>query len=370
MKSKFTKYLAIGFLMYSFPTFALDQITRPYQSVRSFGMGGTRITTGLYDDNFFGNPARVMANPTSKFTFLDITPIDINTRAINLIGPITAAGSDALTTIANAAGSNLHERFQFVLPGYYLAATGDRKFALAFGLLTSFQMDVALRQSYRLNLGAVMDVGPAITAGYKFGVDDAISVGLTTHLSYRVTTDPNYNLTDYISGSAPSIANLAGDGSMIDFDLGATYRVGQLSTFDIVVAGAIQNILGGTYSNLSIKPLKFASGPINQPRSYGLGVTASRPSWGSFANTTFAIEASDVLNNRDGSFFRLIHLGAETSWGVLTARLGINQGYLTAGLGLDLRFFTLNLATYGEELGLNAGVFEDRRYAGNIGFHF
>ena len=43
---------------------ALDQIIRPYQSVRSAGMGGVRITTGLYDENFFNNPARVTANPS------------------------------------------------------------------------------------------------------------------------------------------------------------------------------------------------------------------------------------------------------------------------------------------------------------------
>jgi hypothetical protein len=369
MNSPFTQYWVVALLISASPAFALDQIVRPYQSVRSFGMGGTKITTGLYDDNFFGNPARVTANPVSKFTFFEFAPLDINSRALSTLSPIMA-GKDPLTTIADSAGNNLHERFQLVLPAYYRAATEDRKFSLALGFLVSVQTDIDLRQSYRLNLGAIADLGPALTVGYKFLPDDVLSIGLTTHLSYRISTDPNYSLVDYISGSGPSFSNLAGDGSMVDFDLGTTYRVAEAGNFELTVAAAIQNILGGTYSNLSFRPLGFANRPMNQPRSYGIGLAASRASWGNFSSTSFALEATDVLNNRDGSLFRLIHIGAETHWRSIIVRLGLNQGYWTAGLGLDLRFFTLNLASYGEEMSLDVGEYEDRRYAANIGFHF
>ncbi len=360
---------AFMILILTVPAHALDQITRPYLSVRSMGMGSTRITTGLYDDNFFNNPARVTANPSSKFTFFDITPLDINTHALRILSPLMA-GQDPLTTISDSAGDNIHERFQMVLPAYYLAATGDRRLALAFGMFTSVQTDVDLRESYRLNLGAVVDVGPALTVGYKVLPNETLTVGVTSHISYRISTDPNYSLVDYIGGTSPSIGNLAGDGSMLDFDLGVTSRIAQLGNFEITFAAAIQNLLGGTYSNLPLKPLNFSHTPMNQPRSYGLGISAVRPSWGFLQDTTFAIEASDVLNNTDGSLFRLIHIGAETRWRSFLVRLGLNQGYWTAGMTLDVRFITLNFATYGEELGLNAGILEDRRYAASVGIHF
>jgi len=45
--------IAAAVLSISMRSEAVDQITRPYQSVRSAGMGGVRITTGLYDENFF-----------------------------------------------------------------------------------------------------------------------------------------------------------------------------------------------------------------------------------------------------------------------------------------------------------------------------
>ena len=56
------------------------------------------------------------------------------------------------------------------------------------------------------------------------------------------------------------------------------------------------------------------------------------------------------------------HLGAETKLTrIFSIRAGLNQGYLTAGLGIDLPVVKVDLATYGEELGGNAGVLEDRR---------
>jgi hypothetical protein len=64
----------------------------------------------------------------------------------------------------------------------------------------------------------------------------------------------------------------------------------------------------------------------------------------------------------------MVHIGAETHLKILALRAGINQGYFTAGFGLDLRFFTLDAATYAEELSLNPGGLSDRRYALQFGF--
>jgi hypothetical protein len=64
-----------------------------------------------------------------------------------------------------------------------------------------------------------------------------------------------------------------------------------------------------------------------------------------------------------------VHLGGETHWRSLAGRLGFNQGYLSAGIGLDVHYFTLDFATYGEEIGLNAGTMEDRRFILTLGAH-
>ena len=365
MRSLKSWVLATLILM-PFQSFALDQIVRPYQSVRSAGMGGVRMTTGLYEDNFFNNPARVTANPRSKFTLFKLSAVEVNKSLANTESSI-ANSSDVLNTISGLAGENMHARIQLVLPAFYIAANEDRKWAVGFGVIGSFQADADVRQSYQTSFGGYLDVGPALTIGRKYLADDSLSVGFTGHLMYRLATDPNYTLEDYISGRSPGINSIGGEGSMFDFDIGATYRIGDAQGFNMQVGAAMQNILGGKYNNVSFRPLKLSTSPPVQPRSVGLGISVSNPSLLIFSNPVVAFEITDVFNNQNGSLYRLLHIGGELEFlSIFTIRGGINQGYLTAGVGLDLRILTVEVSTYGEEMGLNAGTLEDRRYAAAI----
>ncbi len=349
------------------PAFALDQIIRPYWSIRSSGMGGVRMTTGIFDENFFNNPARVTANPYSKFTLIQLTGETTGTTISN-VSKLTGSG-DALARVAGITGDNSFGRVQLILPAYYLTSNEDRKWAIALGLITNIQANGLIRKSYNMNFGALVDTGPALTFGYKFLKDDALSVGATAHVMYRVSTNPNYSLLNYVQGTSLTLSSLGGQGGMYDFDLGATYTFAELLDFKIRAGGAIQNILGGKYDKFQFKMGSVTNYPISQPRSYGLGVAAERKQLVFLTDTVLAFELTDVLNNPNGSFFRLVHLGAETHWKSFAFRAGINQGYLAAGFGIDFHYLTLDIATYGEELGLNTGTFEDRRYALTFGLH-
>lgn len=349
-------------------SYALDQILRPYTSVRSAALGGVRMTTGLYEENFFNNPARVTANPESKFSVLNLMPLEFTSETLTVANSIMG-GKDAIATLAENAGKNIHSRTQFVLPGYYLASSPERKFAIAFGIIGNIQTDTLMRKNYQMGLAGVADVGPALTFGYKFLDNDALSVGTTAHFTYRMGINPNYSLLDFLTSDSPSLNTIAGDGAMINFDLGSTYEFVEWGAFKFRAAVAAQNLLGGKYSNSLMGLLKQKTAPAEQPTSLAFGVASTRPEWGDFMGTTFALEFSDILNNANGSFFKCIHLGAETRWKSISMRLGINQGYFTGGLGFDFRYFTLNASTYGEEMALNVGVIEDRRYAIDLGFN-
>lgn len=362
------KHFLFLFLLSTRLAFAMEQIIRPYQSVRSAGMGGVRITTGLYDENFFYNPARVTANPSARLTLLQLTPIETNPVTLSAMKNMTST-DDLLGAVGQYAGKNLHYRFQLILPAFYLPTQEERKFALAFGLITGLQTDLNLRQSYQLDATGILDIGPAVTYGRKFLEDDKLSVGVTAHLIFRAGTNPTYGLLNYIQKTPLNISSISGSGGMIDFDLGSTYLLTQWKEFNVSAGVAIQNVLGGQYKNIPLKLGSMATSPPPQNRSMGLGISALRPSWWVLSDTLFAIEATDFFNNNDGSFYRLLHIGAETHWHSLIARLGLNQGYWTAGIGLSTRFFTLDIASYGEEMGLNAGSYEDRRYTLNLGFH-
>lgn len=342
---------------------ALNQIIKPYQSARSSSMGGLKLTTGLYDDNFFGNPARVLANPTWRVTVFD-PMFETSRSTITNVGDISSADGDTLSGIGGTAGRNNHGRIQFTMPSVYIAK-GERKWALALGLITSIQFDVALRNSYRIAPGALIDVGPALTFGRTFFADERLGIGITPHITSRVATASELTLSQLISGQSLKPGESGGAGTHVDVDFGTTYKLPVLvQEFDFDVAFAVNNILGGRYSNL--KGLKIGDGislPPAQPRTFGFGVAARRDIWGNFNKTVFGLEFQDLGNNPNGSLFRTIHLGGETNWRRIALRAGLNQGYWAAGVGFDLWVLNLDVSSYGEELSLNAGGLEDRRYA-------
>ena len=345
--------------------FALDAIVRPYQSVRSVGMGGVRMSTGLYEENFFNNPARVNANPYSKFTLISAMPLDISKSTVQDLKNLK--NKNYLNVLENAKINNIYYRFQIALPSYYLASNEEREWAMALGFIASFQLDAALRKSYNLNVDSILDIGPALTYGRKFLKDDNLALGITAHLISRFGADPSYGLIDYLRGTQLTITSLEGSGAMLDFDLGGTYDLSKIFNFDVSLAIAIQNILGGNYSNILFDVFKNQIRPPSQPRSLGLGIAGTRSSFGLFGKTTIAFEITDIGNNINGSFYRLLHFGGEVYLlSTFSVRGGINQGYMTAGVGLDLKYINIDLSTYGEELSLNAGNFEDRRYGINI----
>jgi hypothetical protein len=296
--------------------------------------------------------------------------VETNTHLPGAISAIAGSG-DVIKNLGDTSGNNVHGRVQTTMPAVYFGFGEKVKLNMAIGLLTSSQFDFDLRRSFQIDPAAIVDVGPALTAGYRFLENDALSIGMTVHATYRVTSKSNFTFIDLLKGTSLSPTTSGAQGAMIDIDYGATYQLPLLreTPFRYNVAFAMNNLLGGNYSNLGLTPLSgIGSPPRQQPRSFGFGGSVTRAEWGKFHHTSFGLEFQDIGNNPDGSLFRLVHLGAETHWSVIGVRAGINQGYLTAGLGFDLRFVNLDLSTYGEELSTNPGGLEDRRFAVRLAF--
>jgi len=364
-------YVALAFGLTALTLFAnrahaIEQIIRPYETVRSASMGGVRLTTGMYDDNFFGNPARATQDPKWKISLLDLTA-ETSSSTLTNVGDITSGGGSTLNKIGNTAGNNNHGRIQTAFPAIYLPNMFGDRVTMDFAILTNTQFDIALRRSYQIDPNAYTDIGPAFNIARKFLDDKNLSVGLTTHVTYRIATKSDFSLVDLIQGSSFSPTKTGGDGANVDFDTGATWSPHwHPGGWELTSALAFNNLMGGNYSNLHLHLLKTNALPPPQPRTMGMGV-AGRKDLPYFKDFVVAFEVTDIGNNSGGSWGRLIHMGAETRvLRVLLPRVGINQGYWAAGLGIDLRFLQIDLASYGEEMGLNPGDEEDRRYAVRI----
>ncbi len=349
---------------------ALDQIIHPAASARSAGMGGVWMTTGLYDQNFFGNPARVTANPRTRISLLEPSG-EFNSTFLpnmsNILNNTTPTG--LMGALASSAGQNIHARIQTTMPGVYFSGGGDDpKLFFGFAVLTSTQIDIDMRRSYNISPQVISDIGPAVTIGHKFLEKNALSIGMTPHMTYRLSSSSVYSVTDLMKGT--SITDGAGMGGHFDIDLGGTYDLPvEWLGMKWTAGAAFNNLLGGNYSMIPSPVSSIAATPTGQPRTFGFGASASVSEWQFLKNIVLALDVQDIGNSGGGSAFRLIHLGGEAHYGVLAARLGINQGYLSAGIGIDTRVVHLDLATYGEEMTLNAGGMEDRRIAFSLGLH-
>ncbi len=370
MKLKYLLFL--NFLCMSSTALAFDGIVRPYQSVRYAAMGSVRMTTGLYDENFFNNPARATANPNDRVTLFQLMPLEGNGRLFRNRRSIT----NELAMVDTIYRGNIHYRNQLIMPAFYWNDVGDHHLYIATGLISSLQLDCRMLGNLNTDVNGLIDIGPSVTVAKKY-LDDQLSLGVTAHLAMRVGIEPVINGINYFVGPPGQlgIEGKATQGTMLDFDLGSTYTLLKWDNLTVNTGVAVQNILGGNFSNIPFRPFKAVPNrPPVQPRSLGGGFSAEIPHFfGILQDTVAAFEITDIGNNANGSFFRLLHLGAETHFQAIgdhiAFRFGINQGYFTLGAGLNYRNFTLDVGTYAEELGLNTGILEDRRYAFNIGFH-
>jgi len=348
--------------------FALDQIIRPFQTTRQMSMGGAKITTGLYDENFYGNPARAAANPAWKLQLLDIYA-QANATTFGTVDSLVSGsgGSDVLSGLSSTAGEVNHVRLNTSLLNLHLP--GD-DWAFSFGVQTSLQADVDLRRSYQIDPMAIADVGVHVTVARKLLEDKSLAVGATAHGALRVSSKQGFSFIDIIQGLSLSPTSSGAAGGGADFDLGATYKLPfQPLGFSLETGATLSNVLGGKLTQFRPSIGDTAIDPIPQNRLLGLGVAARMAELWAFTDFVLALEASDIGNNANGSFWRTIHIGSEIKWGLIGIRAGINQGYLGGGLGFDLKVLQIEAGTWGEEYSLNPGGYENRIYGLRFGIN-
>lgn len=361
--------LAVAALLFATPALAQYRpIIRAFHSARTAGMGDVRVTTGMYEEALFGNPARLTAIEGTRFQLPKFT-FEVSSAALGAMGDLLSSDG-GLSAASGSVGKPISARFQMMLPAYYSGNFTSDQWALGVGFLFAGSTTAVVSQTGYVDPNTLINVGPAFTLSRRLLDENRLSVGATLHTQFRASSNSFFSIRDFLSGRAISSFLSGGSGLGIDLDLGSTFRP-HWKTFgmDYELGLSINNVFGGRYTNLGGKITTWPGDPMPSLRSFGFGISAKRKDWGPFAQVLFAIEMTDIGNNPKGSLFRNLHLGTEALWKKLALRTGLNQGYLTGGLGMDLSWFTFNLATYGEELGLTTGVMEDRRYALEFGFH-
>jgi hypothetical protein len=370
MKTKFTNQLSVLALtlLASSQAFALNPILRDFHSVRAAGMGDVRYTTGIFEENLYANPARSSDNPENLFQLPQLS-FEASGATLGALNSLLKSGSNGLQAFNDNVGKPLSVRAQMVFPGYYNRHFIDPKMSFGLGLTVASQTIAEVSQSGNIDPTTLISAGPVVNLSRRFLEDDRLSVGVNLHAEFRANSKPNYSIEQYLAGDKIADVVKGGNGLGYDFDLGTTFKPHwTLGEFQYELAFAINNLMGGRYTQISHPISGWTGDPFQSRRSYNFGVSGLHDHFWFFKSILLAAELTDIGNNPNGSIYRSVHLGSEFKWKLLAARLGISQGYLSAGFGIDLIFFNLNIATYSEELGLNPGVMEDRRYAAQLGF--
>lgn len=347
---------------------ALSPILRDFHSVRAAGMGDVRYTTGFFEENFYANPARSSDNPENLFQLPQLS-FEASGASITALNSLIGAGNKGLSAFADNVGKPLSARAQMVFPGYYNRHFITDQYSFGVGLTVAAQTIAEVSQAGTIDPTTFMAAGPAVNLSRRFLEENRLSVGINAHAEVRVNSKSSYSLQQYFAGEKVADVIKGGNGIGFDFDLGTTFKPHwTLGDFKCELGFAINNILGGQYKNISHPIASWQGDPFQSHRAFNFGVSALHDHFWFFSSILLAIEMTDIGNNINGSIYKNLHLGSEFKWKALAARLGVSQGYLTAGFGVDLWLFQVNVATYAEELGLNPGVMEDRRYAAQIGF--
>jgi hypothetical protein len=371
--------LAIATLsFFASQAWATEELIKNYRGIRSLGMGGVVTTTGRYDEALFGNPANQLEDENWKLTLFSVTA-EVNNHILSdqskIRNATKSSGTDSVAALANSGivGTVEHERVTLLVPAFYSPHFFGEDTAFAFGLLVNEQLNMILHQDLIVDAQATVDIGPSFGIAHRY-MDGNLNVGFNLHLIYRMAGDPNINATNFLSGQKLSLSNIAGQGAGVDGDIGALYKLPMdVPFFKKVSFGAsISNIMQSTYRVIKNSSLtSIQSSPPNNDRVLNLGTKLDLPDLPLLTENIFALEMQDIgTTRRLASFWKKLHMGAETkfllSW--LSVRAGINEGYFGGGVGLSLPLIKIDVATYGEELGGNAGVLEDRRYALRLSF--
>lgn len=357
---------------------ALEELIHNYRGIRQLGMGGVATTTGMYDEALFNNPAMQAEDPEWKVTILGITA-ETDTHFLSdyskLSSAKSAGGTGTLSSIANSGmvGNVEHARLTLLTPAYYSPRFLSDNFSFAVGLLINNQSTLVLHQDSIIEAQQFDDIGPAFGFGYRL-LDGNLDVGLNLRVLYRLAGDPSIKPTQFLTGQKLTLSTVGGQGVGIDGDIGAYYKLPFEVPFfkKLSVGGSFNNFLQSTYRTFGTKLVKtintFAPG---NDRTGALGVRGDLPDFSITSNSLFAIEFQDIgTTRRLATFWKKFHFGGETHFlgKLLAVRAGFNQGYVTGGVGVDLPIVKIDLATYGEEMGSNTGMVEDRRIALRLSF--
>lgn len=366
--------------LFSFQAAAQDAlyfgIHRQFEGTRAMGMGNA--FTAVADDNtaIFYNPAGLSQLEKGESNWF--LKADADPEIMDFYDDIDNAQDQPNSTdlIRSAIQNNYGETFSVRAPslGWLWARPNWGVAVIPVDLSINMGLNRLVGPS--VNLVAIQDTTVAFTYNWKLPIwrkTGSWNVGVTAKAIYRASVNTVVDVASIELKDKILDFDDGNEGLTIDADVGVLWK-GPWQSFNPSAALVIRNALEtGFISNFKLLSDKAGDEPEKLHRVIDLGYAQDLFKWWIWQSKV-AFDVRDILhpnwNLRKGT-----HVGMEFMWDVASWfrggwRVGLNQGFWTAGFTGELGVFKLDLASYGEDLGVDGEPAENRRYMMTMSLDF
>lgn len=334
-----------------------------YNGVRALGMGGAGVAVVNDETALMVNPAGLGKLRDFFLTVMD-PEVDAGADTSAIVGgnALKAFDPQEVLSMLNAGHQDerMHLRAQ-VFPSFVVPNFG-------IGVFAKYEVNAEVDSTTNLmSYDYFNDM--AVVAGFNFRLfDGIIKFGFNARMVNRV----EIQRTDItVTSTGLTVDSLAKEGFGVASDVGLILSapVVMLPTLGVVLRDA-----GGTTYGLK-EGLFTASTTDPTTTKQTLDVAlALHPIFGRGVRGTFTAEYRDVLTEDEAEIedpMRRAHVGIEANIrDAFFIRAGMNQRYWTAGLELAVLNYQLQIASYGEEIGVLDAELEDRRYVLKFAYRY
>jgi len=322
-------------------------------SVRALGMGNAHTAIVQEGDSVFYNPAGYGKGRGITWTILDPVFGLNNVESYQEFVDLFSDSNDVAAIVNGLYGRELSlflgAKSILTMGGFAAGAYGVADISL-----------VANNPVYpNLDTRYILDQG--YVAGWGFEAVDNLHVGFQARRVTRTGGQIPVGVSTIANLDPDAItAELSRKGLGYAFDVGLTYTL----------AGELNPTFSYTVRDMGNTSFRAADGglaplPVRQEQILGVALA--------FKSALMDVRPAldfRYLDRSDIQLGKKINLGVELSFPMLDVRGGFHQGYYTLGAGFDFWLMRIDLATYGQELGVYPGQLEDRRYMMQITFEF
>ncbi len=355
-----------------------------FKGTRPLGMGNAFLAMPGSDENApFYNPAAI--NDYDKLHMRFFSPaVDFTTGSISLVKDVlnlvddidtdegdTSAQINTFETFVNAHTGEFHS-LDLRLP---LLMAMHKWFAA--GLLLDSRTTISFRNRAFSNfeLSSRSDGGGFVGTAYNFkdllGIEEDVQAGVNIKVLHRFSVNQVLTTDDIIATSSfdDALPRDRATGGGVDLGL-----KGEVPTFDQKVLEVLKPTVGFTWQDVG--NTRFSGNVPDTEQSISIGA-ALHPVFHFWKDREwqnhFAMDIREM--NQPTSFPKKLFLGYELVMPKFlivrpSFRVGASQLYFTTGATFDLRFFKLEAAYYGEEVGRFTRQGRSNRLAANISFGF